>query len=37
MWLRDRVFALLPKMPVFARMDLRAATAIKLPEYAPAR
>lgn len=37
MWLRDRMFGLLPRMPMFARMDLKAATAIKLPEYAPAR
>ncbi|SDF95842.1 2-polyprenyl-6-methoxyphenol hydroxylase [Lentzea fradiae] len=37
MWLRDRAYGLLPKMPAVARMDLRAATAIKLPEYAPAR
>ncbi|MDX8031129.1 FAD-dependent monooxygenase [Lentzea sp. BCCO 10_0856] len=37
MWVRDRMFGLLPKMPVFARMDLRAATAIKLPDYAPVR
>ncbi len=35
MWLRDRMFGLLPHMPAFARMDLRAATAIRLPEYAP--
>jgi 2-polyprenyl-6-methoxyphenol hydroxylase-like FAD-dependent oxidoreductase len=37
MWARDRAFGLLPKVPAFARTDLRAATAIKLPEYAPAR
>lgn len=37
MWVRDRMFGLLPKMPVFARMDLRAATAITLPEYATVR
>jgi len=37
MWVRDRMFGLLPKMPMVARMDLRAATAIKLPDYAPVR
>ncbi|MFD5824739.1 FAD-dependent monooxygenase [Lentzea sp. NPDC060358] len=37
MWARDRLFGLLPKMPPAARMDLKAATAIKLPDYAPAR
>ncbi|MEU7479120.1 FAD-dependent monooxygenase [Lentzea sp. NPDC042327] len=37
MWVRDRVFGFLDKAPVFARMDLRAATAIKLPEYARVR
>lgn len=37
MWVRDRMFGLLPRMPAFARMDLRAATAIKLPEYTPTR
>lgn len=33
MWMRDRMFALLPKMPLVARTDMRAATAITLPEY----
>ncbi|MGW4206377.1 FAD-dependent monooxygenase [Lentzea sp. NPDC004789] len=37
MWARDRMFGLLPKMPTVARMDMRAATAIKLPDYAPVR
>lgn len=37
MWARDRLFGLLPKMPMFARTDMRAATAIKLPDYAPVR
>ena len=37
MWARDRMFGLLPKMPMFARVDMKAATAIKLPEYAPVR
>ncbi|MCP2243715.1 FAD-dependent monooxygenase [Lentzea aerocolonigenes] len=37
MWARDRMFGLLPKMPMVARMDMRAATAIKLPDYAPVR
>lgn len=37
MWVRDRMFGLLPKMPMVARMDMRAATAIKLPEYSPVR
>jgi 2-polyprenyl-6-methoxyphenol hydroxylase-like FAD-dependent oxidoreductase len=37
MWARDRLFGLLPKMPMFARVDMKAATAIKLPDYAPVR
>ncbi|USX51164.1 FAD-dependent monooxygenase [Lentzea sp. HUAS12] len=37
MWVRDRMFGLLPKMPMVARFDVKAATAIKLPEYAPVR
>jgi hypothetical protein len=37
MWARDRMFGLLPKIPMVARFDMRAATAIKLPEYALAR
>ncbi|MET9631503.1 FAD-dependent monooxygenase [Lentzea sp. NPDC006480] len=37
MWARDRMFGLLPKIPMVARFDLRAATAIKLPEYAAVR
>ncbi|MCG8921480.1 FAD-dependent monooxygenase [Lentzea sp. CC55] len=37
MWARDRMFRLLPKIPLVARTDLRAATAIKLPEYLPVR
>jgi len=37
MWARDRLFGFLPKAPMFARMDLKAATAIKLPEYALSR
>ncbi|MEU0881951.1 FAD-dependent monooxygenase [Lentzea sp. NPDC005914] len=37
MWVRDRMFGLLPRMPMVARMDMRAATAIKLPEHAPVR
>lgn len=37
MWLRDRMFGFLPKAPMFARTDLKAATSIKLPEYALSR
>ncbi|ANZ38036.1 hypothetical protein BBK82_20210 [Lentzea guizhouensis] len=37
MWVRDRMFGFLGKAPMFARMDLKAATAIKLPDYAPVR
>ncbi|MFI6097080.1 FAD-dependent monooxygenase [Lentzea sp. NPDC051213] len=37
LWARDRMFGLLPKMPMFARVDMQRATAIKLPEYVPAR
>lgn len=37
MWLRDRMFAILPKVPMMARFDMQRATNIKLPEYAPVR
>ncbi|MFS8096261.1 FAD-dependent monooxygenase [Lentzea alba] len=33
MWVRDRMFGFLPKAPMFARIDMQRATAIKLPEY----
>jgi hypothetical protein len=37
MWVRDRLFDFLPNAPMFARIDLQRATAIKLPEYALTR
>ncbi|MEV6239868.1 FAD-dependent monooxygenase [Lentzea sp. NPDC051838] len=33
MWARDRLFGMLPKAPMFARIDMLRASAIKLPEY----